>query len=89
MTNEPLWQAILALLTGMALINAFFIRSLIKKIEESSVAVRDLKASLSNMKEKIDTLSDLSHRITVIEKDLAILSYIVKKDHEVMNREEG
>lgn len=89
MSNDVLWQIILAVFSGMALINAFFVRSLIKKIDESSRAVVQLQASLLGVKEKIDMLSDLSSRITIIEKDLAILSYIVRKEHGVHDREEG
>lgn len=73
--NEMLWQIVSGGVVLLGTINAYFIQSLIKKIDESSAAVSDFKKDLAFLNEKLSQVMDLSARLLAIEKQIAILDY--------------
>lgn len=73
---DPVFMEMIAgLITILGSVNAFFIARLIRKIEESSIAVIDFKKDLQHLHEKISELSNLTGRFIELEKKIAILEY--------------
>lgn len=60
---------------GMA--NIYFIIRLIKKIDDTSVVVSESSKQMAILTEKVQTLSDMQHRLTAIEKQVAIFEYVM------------
>lgn len=81
--NEYGWQILVSIITMMGSANAFFIVRLIKKIEESAEASKEVKKDLSHLSEKVKELTDLSARMFILEKQLAVLEYVVKTPNVV------
>lgn len=70
-----MFQIAVGLITALGSVNAFFISRLVRKIDDSTVAVSEFKKDLQHMSEKLSSLSDLSGRIIELEKKIVLLEY--------------
>lgn len=61
-------------------INIWFIRSLTMKIDESWNAMRDFRKDIEHLNQKIDSLSDISKKVFLLEKTVAVLQFIANGD---------
>lgn len=86
--NDPM---VLQILSGsivvMGSINVFFVQRLVRKIEESSENIREFKRDLAHLTEKVNQISDINHRLNVLEKQLAVFEYVVMSKQP--QKEEG
>lgn len=77
--QSHIWEVGIGIISSLAMINAYFINRLIKKIDESSTIVSDSSKQIAILTEKVQVLSDMQHRLTSLEKQVAIFEYIIKK----------
>lgn len=78
----------IGLVLMLGTLNVFFITRLVKKLDYSADAVKDLQGELKHLSEKISEIKDLCNRIDKLEKDVVILQYVAHKYHpEACSRE--
>lgn len=81
MIMEPyMWQVGVAVIGVLGSINAYFISRLISRIDKSSEVGEESARQIAALRIKVEQLSDMSHRMTVIEKQMAVFEYLLKKD---------
>lgn len=87
MLENHAWEIFGAVLSVLLSINAFFVYRLVKNIDSSNQMAGDtaskmtvLENELRHVKEKVDQMTDLREKLTNLEKELAVLNYIVKKN---------
>jgi hypothetical protein len=93
MPNESvnLLQASTAIIAALFSLNIWFIRSLTIKIDESWNAMRDFRKDIEHLNQKIDSLSDISKKVFLLEKTVAVLQFMATKcsdDKKETNMEE-
>lgn len=93
MANESvnLLQVSTAIIAGLFSLNIWFIRSLTIKIDESWNAMRDFRKDIEHLNQKIDSLSDISKKVFLLEKTVAVLQFMATKtsdDKKESNMEE-
>lgn len=79
-----LFELAIASISVLGSINAYFISRLIRKIDESAEIVKDFKKELAVLNEKINSLSDVQHRLVILEKQIAVFEYVIKEKKEVL-----
>lgn len=80
--GEPSWYlgVAIGLITMLGVLNIFFITRLVRKLETSSDSVRDLQSEVKHLSEKISMLSDVFSRLARLEKDMALIQFVMEKD---------
>lgn len=78
--QSHVWEIGLGIISALGMANAYFITRLIKKIDENAVIVADSSKQMAILTEKVQTLSEMQHRITALEKQVAVFEYIIKRD---------
>lgn len=76
------------LISGALGVNAWFIKGLVRKVDEAS-KISEKVASQQNtlmekhaaLSEKVKELSDLSHRVLLIEKQHAVIEYVLQSQN--------
>ena len=84
--NDQIFQLLIGLVCTLGLINAFFIQKLIKKIDESSESVRDFRRDMAHLTEKVQQIADIAMRLAILEKEMAVLTYVIDKFSNVENK---
>ncbi len=85
MQEQVILAIIGSLLSGALALNAWFINRLVKKVDEGS-KISERVASQQNtlmerhaaLSEKVRELSDLGHRVLLIEKQYAVIEYVLR-----------
>lgn len=81
MMEAHIWEILFGAISILGTLNAFFISRLVKKIEFSAVSITEFKRDLFHIQEKINELSNFHLRLSVMEKNIAVFEYVLKK-HE-------
>lgn len=84
MPNESinLLQVSTAIIAVLFSLNIWFIRSLTIKIDESWNAMRDFRKDIEHLNQKIDSLSDISKKVFLLEKTVAVLQFMAAKSSD-------
>lgn len=85
MQEQIILAVVGCLISGALGLNAWFINRLVKKVDEAT-KVSERVASQQNtlmekhaaLSEKVRELSDLSHRVLLIEKQHAVIEYVLQ-----------
>lgn len=79
MLESHAWEIMTTVIILMGSINIYFIQKLIIKIDESSESTKELKKDFSHLSERVKELADMSARLHILEKQIAVFEFVLSQ----------